>query len=233
MSVQSLHILQQTITNKITLKKWDSIDAIIDAHPNYKKQIIARNLNGVTKSAYNFSWEYYTPKPEVYKQLNCFPNFDISTHGNIKNNTTQEQVKKFVNNKGFQYVIINQNDPKSILTKLYPSPDEAHFVHLLVADTFLGNTNFCPFNLHNTILVYHKDGNKSNNMSENLTFDRPNYFPTKVDQIDLKTCEVIRTFNAIQTAAKFIPGLTEHDIVNACTGRCNSAKGFAWRFVYD
>ena len=237
--MQTPYILQQTTTNKILLKKWNSLDAIIKAHPTFKPHLIQKNLDNMIKSAYNFCWSYYIPDPEVYKQLKYFPDFDISTYGNIKNNKTSEPVPILVNHSGYQYVVIHQNDSKSFYSKLYPSPNETWQIHLLVADTFLENKNFFPYNTNspnspnNTQLVYHKDGDKSNNAASNLTFERPAHLPVKVNQIDLTTCKIIKTFPSIKHAVVSISGITENSITNACTGRCNSVKGFAWEFVYD
>jgi hypothetical protein len=228
--MEQRHILQQTISNKIVLKKWKCLDDIIKAHPKFNPQDIQKTLNGETRSANNFFWSYLIPEPEVYTTLKDFPDFDVSTYGNVKNNKTGELVEKMTDHTGYQYVVLHNTDSSNKYSSLYDSENELCFIHYLVAATHLGNKNFVYGSNYNP-LVYHKDGDKSNNSCENLTFDRPFKLPVRINQIDLKNGRVIRTFPSLEQAKKVVSKLSEDSIIKACTGRCNSAGGFAWEFV--
>jgi len=223
------YIVQQLPVRQIVVKWWNSIDEIMLRYPNFKKHIIERNLKGITKSGHGFIWFYYTPPEEIYKTLTYYPDFDISNYGNVRNNKTSEQVIKTINNDGYEIVEIHNNDSNMLSSKLYPSKNEIICVHLLVAHTFL--TNFSYTYLDNKTIVYHKDGNILNNIIDNLTFDRPEHLPVKINQIDMTNNKIIKTFNSIEDVN--IPNANIDHILNACKGICNCSNGYAWSFNYD
>eukprot|EP00978_Attheya_sp_CCMP212_P009562 scaffold22653_cov53-Attheya_sp.AAC.4 len=51
-----------------------------------------------------------------------------------------------------------------------------------------------------------------------------------VEQLDVKTGEVLATFNSISSAAASVPGSRPSAIASVCTGRCKSSFGFFWRY---
>lgn len=221
-------ILQQHITTQAVIKTWQSLDEIIQSNPIFRQHIIERNLKRLTKSAYGFIWTHHFPLQETFKTLYHFPDFSVSTYGNVINTKTGDVVKMELDSNGYYFVDIYQMGSNQISKIKY----ESWFVHVLVADTFLNNNNYFPYNVNNTIIVYHKDNNKLNNLCNNLTFDRPPYLPTKINQIDMATQKVIRTFPSLKHAVAFMSNTTEQDIINACTGVTNCTKGYAWKFFY-
>lgn len=223
------YIIQQSLINQKVVKWWVSIDDIITCNSTFKKHIIQKNLNGNTKSGYGFIWSYYTPPKEIYKTLLYYPDFDVSNYGNVKNNKTSEQVIKKLNNDNYEIVEIYDNVPNILSSKLYPQKNETICVHLLVAHTFL--TKFGYTTLDTNSVVYHKDGNKSNNIVDNLTFDRQEYMPYKINQINMTNNKIIRTFNSVTEIN--IQNINIKHILDACNGICNCSNGYTWSFCYD
>jgi hypothetical protein len=85
---------------------------------------------------------------EVYKEIPFAKNYLCSNYGNVKSKRYNKPLKGFVNNSGYKRVQIGLSKNK-------------HFIHRLVAETFLAKKI-------NKDFVNHKDGNKLNNSLENL-----------------------------------------------------------------
>ncbi len=212
-----LYIVQQSIISRKVIKWWNSIDEILTQHTGFKKLVIDRNLNKITKSGYGFVWFYYKPPTKIFKTLKNFQDFDVSNYGDVKNNKTLEEITKTINSDGYEYVEIYQ----------YNKVNEMVLVHLLVAHTFL--TNYGYDLLDNNTTVYHKDGTKTNNIIDNLTFNRPEFLPFKINQIDLLTNKVIKCFDKLSE----IPNVNTDHVLDACNGVCNCSNGYGWAFCYD
>lgn len=117
----------------------------------------------------------------------------------------------------------NDNDEKS--TK---NIDRTKFqVHMLVALTFLENPNKYKY-------VNHIDGNKLNNNVENLQWcehDKDILQKKKVNQIDMKTKKIIKTYESVNDAFRDLNKIYGSNIRLACEGKRNSAFGYKWSFV--
>lgn len=85
---------------------------------------------------------------EVYKEILFAKNYLVSNFGNVKSKRYNKPLKGFVNNSGYKRVQIGSSKNK-------------HFIHRLVAETFLKKEFGKEF-------VNHKDGNKLNNSVDNL-----------------------------------------------------------------
>lgn len=85
---------------------------------------------------------------EQYKEIPFAKNYLVSNFGNVKSKRYNKPLKGFLNNCGYKRVQIGSSKNK-------------HFVHRLVAETFLKKE-------FNKDFVNHKDGNKLNNSVENL-----------------------------------------------------------------
>jgi hypothetical protein len=85
---------------------------------------------------------------EQYKEIPFAENYLVSNLGNVKSKRYNKQLKGFVNNSGYKRVQIGSSKNK-------------HFIHRLVAETFLKKEFGKEF-------VNHKDGNKLNNSVDNL-----------------------------------------------------------------
>jgi len=86
---------------------------------------------------------------EVWKGIENFKNYDVSSFGNIRNNTTNKILKYSPNQKGYPLVTLYGNIRKTIS------------IHRLVASAFIENPNNLP-------QIDHIDRNKTNNNVENL-----------------------------------------------------------------
>jgi len=85
---------------------------------------------------------------EEYREICHAPQYLVSNHGNVKSKRYNRPLLGYVNNCGYKRVQIG-------------SSKNRHFVHRLVADAFCEKRIGCD-------VVNHKDGNKTNNNSENL-----------------------------------------------------------------
>ena len=86
---------------------------------------------------------------ELWKEIENFKNYDVSSFGNIRNNITNNKLKYNPNQKGYHLVTLYGDIRKTIP------------IHRLVASAFIENPNNFP-------QVDHIDRNKSNNNIENL-----------------------------------------------------------------
>lgn len=87
---------------------------------------------------------------EIWKKIEGFENYSVSTHGRIKNGKTGKILKGTYNNCGYHFVILRHSCKQVCRT-----------THRLVAEAFIPN----PDNLSD---VNHIDEDKSNNCVENL-----------------------------------------------------------------
>lgn len=85
---------------------------------------------------------------EVYKEIPFAENYLCSNYGNVKSKRYNKPLKGDLNSCGYKRVQLGSNKNK-------------HFIHRLVAETFLKKDLLREF-------VNHKDGNKQNNKVENL-----------------------------------------------------------------
>ena len=102
-------------------------------------------------------------------------------------------------------------------------------VHRLVAITFVTGRS------KDKNIVNHIDQNKLNNHYKNLEWvsvkDNVRYSMGKsVNQVDLITNEIIKTFDTISDANKFM-NKTAGNNSKCCTGKQKSAYGYKWKFT--
>jgi hypothetical protein len=140
---------------------------------------------------------------EIWKTIEDYPNYDVSSFGNIRNNKTNYIMKLQKNIQGYMRVSLINLNKKSINC----------YVHRLVAKTFIKNPENKP-------TVNHIDGHTSNNNLKNLEWatmteqnnhkclckrkmSKPiNYI--SVFKIDIKNENVIEEYISISDAAKWI-----------------------------
>lgn len=87
---------------------------------------------------------------EVWKDIDGFPNYQVSNLGNIKNRKTNRLLKPKIGRDGRYLSVYLCNNGK----------ENTRRVHRLVAEAFLGK--------HPGLMVNHMDGDKLNNRSDNL-----------------------------------------------------------------
>lgn len=88
---------------------------------------------------------------EVFKPINGFPDYTVSSWGRVYRISTNHFIKPLVHNKGYLRVDLYDSNGKRVHKK----------VHRLVASAFVGN----PFNKPH---INHIDGNNQNNSYTNL-----------------------------------------------------------------
>ena len=89
---------------------------------------------------------------EMWKIIEGYKEYSISSFGNVKNNKTQQILRPNVNMNGYEYVVL-----------CYDTKRHTRQIHRLVAQAFLQSIEGCE-------LVDHKDSNKTNNHFNNLRF---------------------------------------------------------------
>jgi hypothetical protein len=89
---------------------------------------------------------------EMWKTVESSPNYKVSNLGSIKNTKTGKMLKVATNNSGYKLVCLSTENKK-----------QTGYIHRLVAEAFI-DTNLDT----RTSVVNHIDGNKSNNIIENL-----------------------------------------------------------------
>lgn len=169
---------------------------------------------------------------EIWKQIDNYPNYSISSLGNIKNSITNKLLKP--NNKGGYYIVsLTCNKIK-----------KCHRIHRLVAMSFIDNPE-------NKSDVNHKDKNCLNNNANNLewmTRKENNIHRCKnaiittnknkiVNRIDIKSNVILETYNSIEDAALWLVSnnLTKNthngrnSIGNCISGLSKTAYNFKWK----
>lgn len=107
---------------------------------------------------------------EVWKDIDNFPNYEVSNLGQIRNKKTNRILKPATTKHGYQIVCLRKDNKTTTRS-----------VHSIVARTFVENTN--P-NLNKE--VHHLDHDKTNNKAENLKWvSRAEnlFFGTSEDQV--------------------------------------------------
>jgi hypothetical protein len=91
---------------------------------------------------------------EVWKQIEGFEKYEVSTKGNVRNIKTQKLLRTILNKSSYSIVQLLGNTSKG--NKVY--------IHRLVCAAFIPNSSNPETKSH----INHKDGNNRNNNVENL-----------------------------------------------------------------
>ena len=171
---------------------------------------------------------------ETWKILEDYTNYEVSTFGNVRNVTTNKLLK--LSKKG-NYYSIGLTDKNKVRKSLR--------VHRLVCLAFIPNPE-------NKLEVNHKDKNGLNNNITNLEWNshqencihrsngvkNVNNRNIKINKLNLKTNEIIDTYNSIEEAAKWIVNNKLSNKFGSANSKiCVSVKnnkkayGFYWKRV--
>lgn len=174
--------------------------------------------------------------------------YQVSNLGNVRR-------MKFINNiikKNKIYSISKgKNNSGYLKVSLYKDNKMKNkLVHRLVAEAFIPNPNNLP-------QVNHIDGNKLNNNVSNLEwcsqsqnmkhayklgltkayatgkYGANNPKAIKINMIDKKSGETIKTFNSIIDGAKYIGKNKSCHIVSCCKGKLKTAYGYKWKYANE
>ena len=92
---------------------------------------------------------------EIWKDIEGFPNYQVSDHGNVRNKSTEYILKKLLNKDDYYYVDLYAEAGKPVHKR----------IHRLVADAFLGPEP--------NLVVNHINGDKHDNHSSNIEWVTP------------------------------------------------------------
>jgi HNH endonuclease/NUMOD4 motif/NUMOD1 domain len=147
--------------------------------------------------------------------------FEVSTHGNVRNIKTGNLLSKRIERDGYQHVSIGRS---------------TFLIHTLVARVFIANPDSKP-------TVDHINRDRADNIVSNLRWathkeqrnnQKPCHFKRckPVRQIDLDTGEIIATFENINVAGKAME-VGPASIRRCCLGYNFTCMGFGWEFAAD
>ena len=176
---------------------------------------------------------------EVWKQITDFPNYHVSSFGNIKNIITNTQLKLSINASGYNRCILCKN-----------TKNKTFMVHRLVALIFLNNPEEKP-------TVDHIDRNRQNNYINNLKWatykeqninkniPKRNYGNTfTICRIDKNTNQNLEIYNSLRCASEWVIKNNLSKIKNnnyksimskICSVannniHCNTSFGYKWSY---
>lgn len=160
---------------------------------------------------------------EIWKDIDGFPNYEVSDQGRIRNKKTKIIRSLSPANNGYLHVDLYKNDNQK-------RHGYSKNVHRLVAETFLGKS---------TLHVNHKDGNKQNNCLTNLEYVTPgenlqHAYNTGLRKAPgektVKITETGETFRSITECATTINANVQN--VSSClNGKRNSCNGLHFELV--
>lgn len=173
------------------------------------------------------------PKTETWTPIANFPNYMVSTFGNVKNIISQKILKNSIKAGYYHVSLVNANVHKTLK------------VHRLVANAFISNFDNKPE-------VNHVDKNKLNNNVENLEWvtrseNMKHSFNTsgkitnnksiKIDMIDANSNQIIDTFDSIATAANWLVincgaknvHSAQNSISNCFCNLSSTSFGYKWK----
>lgn len=168
---------------------------------------------------------------EVWKDISEYEGlYQVSDKGKVKSlnykQSKKENILTPVKDKTGYYVV--SLSKKGVVKRA--------FIHRLVGETFLDNSNNYP-------CINHIDGNKLNNDVSNLEFctyghnnkeayriglNHPRVKPKKVNQYDLEG-NFIKTWDGEATAGRSL-NINQRNISSCCRGLRNNAGGYIWKF---
>ena len=220
------------------IKEWKCLREILEKNKSLKEGTIINNLCGHRKNAYGYIWKYKIPrmkkikaksvKNEIFKKIPKFEKSDLSNYcasnkGNIMNNKGLILTNQLNKNGYYVLTLVNKKTGKK----------QTYMVHRLVAYTFIKNND--PENKN---IVNHKDKVTQNNCVENLEWttklgNNIHGRGIKIRMINPKTNKLLKTFDCISDANKFL-GLSKKNMnINKF---CNISgpklyHGYKWEYA--
>lgn len=166
-------------------------------------------------------------KTETWKPIADYVGlYEVSNKGRVRNLKTGRILKPGNNGRGYLFVGLYKNGAVKY-----------HYLHRLVALTFIPNPNKLPE-------VNHKDEIRTNNKLDNLEWishrDNSNYGKRNervskskskaIVQFDLSTGLILKTYSSTITATR-VTGINQGNISKAARGIIKTAGKFGWRYT--
>jgi hypothetical protein len=223
----NMKIRQFSLNNKF-IKEWDSPEEIKNELKFKTTTTISMCCHGKRKTAYGFIWKISDKiynnddikdnfKEIIINDGKKYSNYKINEDGIVigRNNVKLKNIIRY----GYKEVGLISDDGKRNNFK----------IHRLVATMFIDNPNKCD-------IVNHIDENKLNNNIKNLEWcsHKENITHSqgkKVNQIDMETNKIIKTFDSINDAFRELNKNYGANIRWVCEGKRKSAFGYKWEFV--
>lgn len=155
---------------------------------------------------------------EIWKDVEGFPDYQVSDQGNVRNKTTNYTLKLLLNKDDYYYVDLYTTDHKSVHKR----------IHRLVLDTFVGSS---PDNVAN-----HINGNKHDNRLSNLewvTAEENSKLAAEAGLYKTRPIKIVETgeiFKSVRECAKHLK-VHPSDINHVMSGTSDSIRGFNFEYV--
>ena len=165
---------------------------------------------------------------EIWKDIKDYEGYyQISSYGRVKNIKTGNILTGDTNNIGYKRVC------------LYTPNKKRFFIHRLVA------YHFCE-GYEDNLVVNHKDGNKQNNMADNLEWvtrsendlhayklnlrqPHPCQFKHRIIAYDINSDNIIKVYENVQECSDDLK-VARSNIYNCCNGKQKTCKGYRLRY---
>ena len=171
---------------------------------------------------------------DTWSKINGHINYSVSKNGEIRNDTTGKIKSSRCNRHGYPVVDLYMNGQRQTIP-----------VHRLVANAFVSNPD-------NKSQVNHIDGNKKNNIADNLEWctaseNMKHSFNTGLSKPNkgmlgrknpnagrhgkpIRIIETGEVFNSISECEKFINGNNRH-ICDCLSGRQKTHRGYHFEYI--
>ena len=220
--IEKNKINQFTLNNEF-IKEWESLQEI-EKVLGYSISSISQCCSGKSKTSNEFIWKNLNcvEKLDEFVEINSigdekFSNYKINKKGIImnKNNIILRQYIK----SGYYMIALYNDDGKR----------KEFRVHKIIGYKFIENPKKYD-------IINHIDENKLNNDIKNLEWcnHKQNIIHSqgkKVNQIDINTNKIIKTFDSVNDAFRELNKNYGANIRLVCEGKRKSAFGFKWEFL--
>lgn len=153
---------------------------------------------------------------EIFKDIQGYPNYQISNQGRVWNSKTQRYIKASKKDNGYYALNLIAANGKR----------KKEYLHRLIALAFIDNPNNLP-------QVDHKDRNRENNSIENLrwvsasTNQRNTKHNRVIKQYD-KNGNLLNTYGSIVEAVEAVNGSIS-GMYSYIYGKSKYYKGYIWK----
>ena len=208
----------------VLIKIWDSVTDVKKKFPNFNRYISGTSEH----SEYIFQYDDMFLLPgEIFIQTTVEAEvISVSNYGRIYKNNRWGIHLGTLTEEGYRRVFLGKSNC---------------YVHRLVGIIFIEKPEHLKDISYDDLLINHKDGNKSNNRTDNLewctnsenvkhacyTLNHTN--SRSVVQYDLNGSK-INEFTSSAEAGRSIGALSGSNIIQCCRGKINTACGYIWKY---